>query len=115
MTFLLYFTGLLIGIAVFLYILSTYEFGKEKITYIIRKGAPPEKNLEPDAIVMKQSKTRAPGTRICPLCGSVLNKYEALYASYIETKKGGKILIHGCRFCYKDDEDPDVEKRSAYK
>ena len=49
--------------------------------------------------------------RTCPVCGSKLSRYEALYASKI-VKDSTKILIYGCRYCYKPDEDPDKIKKS---
>jgi hypothetical protein len=51
---------------------------------------------------------------MCPLCRTRLSKYEALYASRARFSDGDKILIHGCRYCYKPDEDPDSVKKSAY-
>lgn len=39
--------------------------------------------------------------RICPLCGSQLEKHQSLYAEMYEGTHRPKVIIHGCRFCYK--------------
>jgi len=110
---LLSIAGLIIGIALFFYILSLYNTGKEKLREFTGEKTEPKPVLEPKQIVNPLKTSRAPGSRICPLCGSTLTKYEALYASFILDGTGKRILIHGCRHCYKPDEDPDTVKRSA--
>ncbi|MCP4133327.1 MAG: hypothetical protein GY754_20330 [bacterium] len=112
MTILLYFAGLIIAITAFLYFLSLYEDGKEKIGKLI--GSKPEPVVEPRNVVRPPLGSIPPGSRICPLCRSTLSKYEALYASQEESPTGVRILIHGCRYCYKPDENPDRKKRSIY-
>jgi hypothetical protein len=112
MTVLLYIAGLIIGVAVFFYILSLARSGKEKIVVMTGKKPEVKQVLEPHIVNMPKT-NRPPGSRTCPLCGSSLTRYEALYASYIGDASGKKILIHGCRYCYKPDEDPDRERRSA--
>ncbi len=107
MEYLLYLVGFVVGIAIFLYILSLYETGKEKIKNISRpaegkRDAPAR--IEPDTVFQKKWKAH-PGQRICPLCGSVLTRDEALYASPLKTDKGPKILILGCRYCWKEDDE----------
>ncbi len=104
MDYLLYLIGFIIGLAIFLYVLTAYETGKEKLT----KKLAPEKTEKPDNInippshIFFKNRGRPPGERICPLCASTLTQHEPLYASQIKTGTETKILIHGCRHCYKD-------------
>ncbi|MBN1532652.1 MAG: hypothetical protein JXA20_08325 [Spirochaetes bacterium] len=111
MTVLLYILGLLLGAAAFFYLLSAFRSGREKVAAMTGKRPAAKTTVEPGGI--SNLPRRAPGSRTCPLCGSELTKYEALYASILENGTGRKILIHGCRYCYKPDEDPDRVKRSA--
>lgn len=115
MSTFLYITGLIIGIAVFLYLLSLYEAGKEKIQTktVSCDKENSEDSLNPDTIAFRNRPAAAPGTRICPICGSSLTKYEGLYASKISHTTGTKLMIMGCRFCYRDKEIPDKPGKSA--
>jgi len=103
MSALIFILGLAIGITAFLYILSAISSGMNKIN---KSEAPANKiikqSIEPDTIGFRGRKTLPPGTRICPLCGSELTKYEGLYASKITEKNENKILIMGCKYCFKD-------------
>jgi len=111
----LYAVGLVIGIILFIYFLSTYESGKEKIRGIREsRAAKQDPSVTAEKITVNKRPGPAPGERMCPVCRSVLSKYEALYSSQVETKWGPKIMTYGCRYCYKPDEDPDKEKKSAY-
>lgn len=100
MSVLLYGSGLIIGITLFLYILSTIETGKEKLAGLTsgEKALPPEKVSNP----------KGPFTRTCPLCGSELKKTEPLYATWKEIAQETRVAIHGCRYCYR--EEPGKEK-----
>lgn len=104
MSEILYLIGLIIGATVFIYLYSSYQSGKEKLKEIREKKNPPEQTVNPERVDYF-SIPRAPGTRLCPLCGTELSKYEALYASEVEEGGKKKILIHGCRYCYKDKEN----------
>ncbi|MBN2079112.1 MAG: hypothetical protein JW838_09095 [Spirochaetes bacterium] len=103
MSALLYLVGLIIGATVFIYLYSAYQTGKEKLKESREEKRPEAPSVNPEAVDYF-SIPRAPGTRLCPLCGKELTKYESLYAS--ETEEGGKrkILIHGCRYCYKEEK-----------
>jgi hypothetical protein len=101
MPWLLYLAGLMIGAAVFFYLYSAIRSGKEKIDAYRGRKTPPAPTVNPDFIDYFSIK-RSPGTRLCPLCGRELTKYEALYASEVEEDGKKKILIHGCRYCYKE-------------
>jgi hypothetical protein len=108
-TYVLYFLGLVIGVAAFIYLLSLYETGKEKVRDMKKpRGAdqpkPGEDAVDPRMVFGKRG-ARAPGERVCPLCGSMLTQFEGLYATPLKTAEGPKILIMGCRYCYKTGED----------
>jgi len=95
--------GLAIGISAFLYFLSAISVGMKKI----KKSPVTAKkvtvhNIAPDPTLLRGRKTIPPGARICPLCGSELTKFEGLYASKIIEKSENKIMIMGCKYCYKD-------------
>ncbi|PKL19126.1 MAG: hypothetical protein CVV49_02275 [Spirochaetae bacterium HGW-Spirochaetae-5] len=90
MSALIFIAGLAIGVSAFLYILSVISGGMNKFG---KSDAGQKK-------IVKQ--TVPPGTRICPLCGSELTKYEGLYASKITEKSENKIIIMGCKYCFKD-------------
>ena len=66
------------------------------------RGKITKQNIEPETAGFKGRKTVPPGTIICPLCWSELTKHEGLYASKVTDKSGDKILIMGCKYCFKD-------------
>lgn len=104
MNALIFIAGLAIGVSGFLYMLSAISTGKKKIqsplsdhNKIITQA------IQPGSVGFRGRNSIPPGTRLCPLCGSELTKYEGLYASRIIEKSENKILIMGCKYCYKDD------------
>ena len=103
MSAFIFIIGLAIGISAFLYILSAISTGMKKIQQpqSVRSKIV-QQNIQPDTIGFRGRKTVPPGTRICPLCGSELTKYEGLYASKIVEKSENKILIMGCKYCFKE-------------
>ncbi len=109
MSALLYLVGLIIGATVFIYLYSSYQSGKEKLKEYREKKDPEAPSLNPDTVDYFSIR-RAPGTRLCPLCGKELTKYESLYASETEEQGRKKILIHGCRYCYKEATDTTVTR-----
>lgn len=110
MSEILYLIGLIIGATVFIYLYSSYQSGKEKLKELREKKDTPETTVNPERVDYF-AMPRAPGTRLCPLCGKELTKYEALYASETEEQGKRKILIHGCRYCYKEKADkPEKEE-----
>ncbi len=115
MSVFLYIVGLLIGLSLFLYILSGIQKGRVKISGTSSQAAPKRNGtVTAGDVTYRGLPPRAPGERLCPLCASKLTKYEALYASRIDTDSGSRILIHGCRYCYKPEEKPDVRRKSDY-
>ncbi len=118
MTPILYLAGLLIGVALFLYIVSLLEAGKEKFKTMMPCNDNNEEDFsstipreeDSNGIAFRKRPKLPPGTRICPLCGSTLERWEGLYASKIFDKNNAKILIMGCQYCYKDEESPKVRK-----
>lgn len=116
MEYVFYAIGLLVGVLAFLYLVSMYEAGKKKVREIITSDRSRGDNavqVNPEAVPVQGAVGRHPGERICPLCNSTLTKYEALYATFIDNENERRLLIHGCRYCYKPDEDPETKKKSA--
>lgn len=108
---LLYLAGLIIGIALFLYALSFYEDSKEKIKKRLSDGGKiksdnQEVSINPQTISY-QDRQEYPRERFCPICRAVLTRFEALYAFQIEDEKEKKIMIYGCRYCYRPDKEPE--------
>jgi hypothetical protein len=118
MSSLITLAGLVIGIAVFLYLVNLLDAGKQKIKSINQKAAgatPASESTNPSADTQALNghpltrelsddlKDRLPGRR-CPLCNKTLGRDEPLYATNIETAGAKKILIYGCQYCHKDRE-----------
>ncbi len=99
------------GIAVFLYLLSLYHTIKERRAKPDHTQSAKKPIIEKQRIISHSTNEVHLKERTCPVCGSKLTRYEALYASKV-VKDSTKILIYGCRYCYKPDEDPDKKKRS---
>lgn len=115
MSVFLYIAGLLIGLSLFLYILSGIQKGREKILPAAVQAVPKRNGtVTAGDVTYRGLPPRAPGERLCPLCASKLTKYEALYASRIDTDSGARILIHGCRYCYKPEDKADIRRKSDY-
>ena len=115
MTALIYIFGFLIGAAVFLYFLSVFQSGAEKISSMKNPDSRPRPEPVTDRVDtggLRRFPGRAPGTRMCPLCGSELTRYEALYASRLKTGNDVQILIYGCRYCYKPEENAETARSS---
>ena len=103
MSAFIFIIGLAIGISAFLYLLSAISGGKKKFSeYKSGQSKIIKQNIEPETIGFRGRKQIPPGSRICPLCGSELTKYEGLYASKVNDKSENKLLIMGCKYCFKD-------------
>ncbi len=112
MTALLYLAGLIIGAALFFYLLSLYHEGKERVKQMsvsTRKSviSQTSSRVEAEKVSYPHLKSIPPGERICPLCRTPLTRYEPLYASQVDTGSGSRILIHGCTYCYKENGSSD--------
>ncbi|HQO38921.1 MAG TPA: hypothetical protein PK986_00480 [Spirochaetota bacterium] len=105
MEIIFYFAGLLLGICVFVYIISMLQSAKDKISVIKGRPSKPSEKIEPGTISFRKRPALPPGTRICPMCGSQLTKYEGLYASRIDMTNSSKLMIMGCKYCYKEDNE----------
>ncbi len=104
MNALVYLLGLLLGAAVFFYILSLYHSGADALA--ARKKGKSNGKIELDPNLMEIISRQAyPRERICPLCKAVLTGDDVLYATRVEQPAGPKILIHGCRFCYRPSQE----------
>jgi hypothetical protein len=104
MSAILYLIGLIIGATVFIYLYTSYQSGKDKLKEMRGQKKNPSPSVNPERVDYF-SMPRAPGTRLCPLCGKELSKYEALYASETEEEGKKKILIHGCKYRYKNKKE----------
>ena len=110
MNVLVYLIGLLIGAAVFFYFLSLYHSGTDALAARRDAGKKTDKGMEMDAAALDPAPQQVyPRERICPLCSAVLTRYEVLYASRVEMPEGAKILIHGCRYCYRPGEENEAK------
>ncbi len=98
------------GIALFFYLLSLYHHIKDRPLHKQKKQTA-KPSTQKEVPVQQTCEPAVLRERTCPVCGSKLSRYEALYASKI-VKDSTKILIYGCRYCYKPDEDPDKKKKS---
>lgn len=100
-----------LGVAVFLYLLSLYHHIKERPVESDTKQPISKTKHETIKTTPQPVEPVHLKERTCPVCGSTLSRYEALYASKV-VKGSTKILIYGCRYCYKPQEDPDKKKKS---
>jgi len=106
MNLLFYLLGLLIGVAVFFYVLSLYHSGADALAARRAGKDGKNENVEIDAASLAMRVPQVyPRDRVCPLCRAVLTKYEVLYATRHETPEGARILIHGCRYCYRPGDE----------
>ncbi len=114
MNTILYISGLLIGIAAFIYILSIYEKARVKLSSPVqeKKSEVPSFNIEDGTIAFNKRPALPPGTRICPLCGSSLTKYEGLYANKNIRGDSASLIIMGCKYCFKESENSAIPKKS---
>jgi hypothetical protein len=103
MNALIFIAGLIIGITAFLYLLSVITEGMKKTRKTGTTGKITEQKIAPENIGFRNRRLIPPGTRVCPLCCSELTKYEGLYATKIYENGEKKILIMGCKYCFKDD------------
>jgi len=103
MEYIFFVIGLIIGLVLFLYGLSFYDSSRKKRTRVTPQQRSTSEPLavNPQSVLYEEDE-QYPRKRICPLCGAVLTKYEALYAAQIEGPSGKKILIYGCRYCYRE-------------
>ncbi|MCX7678692.1 MAG: hypothetical protein N2316_05685 [Spirochaetes bacterium] len=100
MSALLYLLGLLLGAAIFFYLLSLYHTGVDKLS--ARRKGTHCRSMEIDPTLMEiVSRQAFPRERICPICKAILTYDDVLYATRVEQPKGAKILIHGCKYCYR--------------
>jgi len=103
MTAIIYILGLAIGISAFLYVTQVVQSGKDKLKSkknVKQNSKTPKKNTP--QISNNKTLQIPPGERMCPICRSYLEKWEPLYSSKTNNNGEAKILIHGCKYCYKD-------------
>ncbi|MCL2155702.1 MAG: hypothetical protein FWH53_08570 [Leptospirales bacterium] len=104
MSSFIFILGLFIGIAAFLYLYLAITEGRKKIGKLFtEKDKTAKEYVEPDKIGFRGIRSIPQGERVCPLCGSILTKYEGLYATKIMESSEKKILIMGCKYCFKDE------------
>ncbi len=111
MNLLFYLVGLVIGAAVFFYVLSLFHSGSDALASRRTGKKVKSGNMEIDAASLAMRSPQIyPRERVCPLCRAVLTKYEVLYASRHETPEGARILIHGCRYCYRPGDEKNQQE-----
>jgi hypothetical protein len=104
MSTFIFILGLFIGIAVFIYLSSAFAEGRKKISeFFPEKEKIAKEYVEPENIGFRGIRSISPGERLCPLCGSTLTKSEGLYATKIIDNYDKKLLIMGCKYCFKDE------------
>ena len=120
MNIILYAGGLIIGIAAFIYLASlatdTAEVVSKKQLFV-KKKKKPEADRK-DTFKDSPINTIKPGLRMCPFCRVELSRDEPLYASRILDfdRDETKILIHGCRLCYKPEKPIErISERTVEK
>ena len=102
MNLVIFIMGLIIGITAFFYMLSVISEGIKKVQKKPNKSRATEQTIAPENIGFRNRRLIPPGNRVCPLCCSELTKYEGLYATKIFENGEKKILIMGCKYCFKD-------------
>lgn len=102
MNLVIFIMGLIIGITAFFYMLSVISEGIKKVQKKPNKSRVAEQTIVPENIGFRNRRLIPPGNRVCPLCCSELTKYEGLYATKIFENGKKKILIMGCKYCFKD-------------
>jgi hypothetical protein len=103
MSALIFIAGLVIGITAFLYMFSVIAEGLKKTHGKSKtRNRITEQKIEPDNIGFRNRRLIPPGKRVCPLCCCELTKYEGLYATKVIENGDKKILIMGCKYCFKD-------------
>ncbi|MBN2433759.1 MAG: hypothetical protein JXK07_00675 [Spirochaetes bacterium] len=114
--------GIVIAVTVFVYFINAVDEGKRKLgeitepTEIASRGSHkvPGENVPGASVTVKRStaldslsseqKDMIP-QRQCPLCRTVLNRDQPLYAGNVERDGKRTILIYGCQFCYKEKKE----------
>ncbi|TGL44560.1 hypothetical protein [Leptospira perdikensis] len=96
--------GVLFTVAFFLYALSAVDnqsLDKKEKERLAKEG-----NLrvgDPRKVYGKEKDPNMPRLRLCPVCGTVLNKNEFLYAAistYTNSEGKKQAQIYGCKYCY---------------
>lgn len=106
MSFLTFLVGIIIASIVILYILDFLE--KPKVNVIRNEPKTPE-NLQraiQKTFKENQTKEKEKRLRICPICGTILNKNDYLIAAFepVEVaQKKRKVHIYGCPYCFTTD------------
>lgn len=61
-----------------------------------------KKTVDTTKVYGKEWDANVPRPRICPCCGTILERHEYLYASMSKTTDSSKNVVHiyGCRYCY---------------
>jgi hypothetical protein len=118
MDYVLTIIGLILGIALFLYLISALDSGKRALAQkksaqkeeLALSSEQPVRYRDEPSQGIPQAIQELPddlkdqlAQRRCPLCSKILMRDEPLYATHIEVAKEKKILIYGCPYCHKGD------------
>lgn len=94
--FTLIFIGLLLHLAY-----SIDEKKSEKRSQELEQAS--SKTIDPRKVFGKEWQEGVPRPRICPCCGTPLERHEYLYASMMQLDDNNQrksVHIYGCRYCY---------------
>lgn len=90
------FLGVLMALAFYLHFITKINEKEDKF-----KDADIEVDEKNKIHTKEKNKDTGLKKRICPLCHSFLEKHESLYAEMYEGEIRPKVIIHGCKYCYK--------------
>lgn len=94
--------GLILAVIVFLNLISAGKVQKLESDDLAER---PRANVRKIMAAQAES-PQQPRLRLCPLCGTVLNQDEYLFASFLDEPPGGgkrQAHIYGCRHCFTTD------------
>ena len=91
------FLGVLISVAIYLYFINKLHESEDRS----KKEEVDVEAEEKEPIKTKEEKPEGLKPRFCPLCNSSLVKHDSIYAEMYKGEQRPKVVIHGCRYCYK--------------
>ena len=101
---LLILLGVSVSFGLFIYFLSSLDGAGRKLHPVDKAEAGKDRE-DPRLVFGKKWESEAPRPRICPLCGTYLNKSDYLYAAMgpevpPDSARKRQVKIYGCPYCY---------------